>query len=116
MIAYSIYKKVENKKLVAGKMEEIGENSNSTNNFSILSNCQSKIKDYYTKLHLKMKSKNKEKTESNNEAADIQTDNNQMNSTDINAENCNLANEENIVVSENNNLDNLENKQENPQA
>ena len=27
MIAYSIYKKVENKKLVAGKMEEIGENS-----------------------------------------------------------------------------------------
>lgn len=63
-----------------------------------------------------MKSKNKEKTESNNEAPDIQTDNNQMNSTDINAENCNLANEENIVVSENNNLDNLENKQENPQA
>ncbi len=116
MIAYSIYKKVENKKLVAGKMEEIGENSNSTNNFSILSNCQSKIKDYYTKLHLKMKSKNKEKTESNNEAPDIQTDNNQMNSTDINAENCNLANEENIVVSENNNLDNPENKQENPQA
>jgi len=63
-----------------------------------------------------MKSKNKEKTESNNEAPDIQTDNNQMNSTDINAENCNLTNEENIVVSENNNLDNLENKQENPQA
>jgi len=27
-----------------------------------------------------------------------------------------LTNEENIVVSENNNLDNLENKQENPQA
>ena len=63
-----------------------------------------------------MKSKNKEKTESNNEASDIQTDNNQMNSTDINVENCNLANEKNIVVAENKNLDNPENNEENPQA
>lgn len=86
LIAYSIYKKVEKKKLLAVKIEQIGENTNNVkpHKFEFLNNFATKTKEFAGKI--KQSCKGKKKTN--------QTDETTLSSNSISENNCDNAESE----------------------